>query len=104
MKTAIALLGILAATAAMPAYAGKDMDAKMEKKATEDFKRADTDSNGMLSKAEWNAEGERMFKEFDTNADGSISEAEQQASMKKHMKEWKGNDAAASDNDASSEM
>lgn len=53
------------------------------------FMKADTDKDGSISKAEWQARGEAMFKEIDTNADGKLSHDEMRAHHETMKKEWK---------------
>ncbi len=61
------------------------LNAKVAKK----FSEADTDGNGMISKAEADAMHEKKFKECDTNGDGSVSKDEKKAAMRKEWDEVK---------------
>lgn len=55
------------------------------------FKEVDANKDGIISKEEWNANGEKMFNKLDTNHDGKISKEEikahhekMRAKMEKH--------------------
>jgi Ca2+-binding EF-hand superfamily protein len=43
------------------------------------FQADDTDGNGLVSKAEWQAAAEKRFELLDTNKDGNISKEEMDA-------------------------
>ena len=49
------------------------------------FKVMDTNNNGAITRAEFNAFQARHFKEMDTNGDGKITHAEMEAGHKKAM-------------------
>lgn len=53
------------------------------------MQKIDTDKDGKVSKAEWNAKGDAMFNESDTNKDGFITREEAQAFHAKRMEKWK---------------
>ena len=77
MKKAL-MMAALACVMAAPAIAKDDMspaekDAKMEKKADMWFSKIDTNGDGMISKEEHMAFGEKMFSETDKDGNGSIS-------------------------------
>lgn len=83
VKTALASLaavGLLSLALAAPAFADKpDRDkAGLSGKA---FKRADTDSDGALTKAEIAAKRASVFGEIDTDKDGFVTDAEITAHM-----------------------
>jgi hypothetical protein len=72
---AFTLIGSAALAQQPPAQPGKFFDA------------TDTNKDGSLSKAEWEAAGRRPegFAMMDTNKDGKVTRAEGQAAMKKMM-------------------
>lgn len=90
MKKIIALRAVVFATAfAAPAFAatgtahsGK-MHHHMEEKIDEMFKKMDTNGDGKVSKAEFDAHKDAMFADADTNKDGMLSEEELRAHKKK---------------------
>ena len=41
--------------------------------------RGDNDNDGLISREEWRARGDRLFDEIDTNHDGQVSAAERSA-------------------------
>lgn len=53
------------------------------------IKKIDTDKDGKVSKAEWNAKGDAMFNDSDTNKDGFITRDEAEAFHAKKREEWK---------------
>lgn len=87
MKKTIILAGALMVSAAMPAFANdnwKDLSAsEREAKVQEKFNEMDTDRNGALSSAEFQAAGKsnEAFSAADSNKNGSVSLAE--------LKNWK---------------
>lgn len=55
------------------------------------FKETDTNGDGVISKDEWRAQGDKMFAERDTNHDGKISQQEMEAFHQARHAEWKAN-------------
>ncbi len=67
----------------MPGQMHGDMKEKM-------FKEMDTNGDGAISEAEFNAFHAKRFKEMDANGDGKISHDEMEAGHKKMMEKGKG--------------
>lgn len=85
--TVTVALGLVLASASSFAHnhmKGKHMGKHME----EEFKKADTNSDGKLSKEEWTAKHNAKFADMDSNSDGMITLEEQQA-MRDEMKKAK---------------
>lgn len=56
------------------------------------FQKTDTNQDGVVTKAEFQAQGDKMFARTDTNGDGKIDQAEHEAKMKQWQEkraEWK---------------
>ncbi len=53
------------------------------------FKEMDTNGDGMISKAEFDAAHDKHFKEMDTNGDGKLSPDEMKAGHQKMMEQGK---------------
>ncbi len=83
MKKAI-MMAALASFIAVPAMANDP-----EKKADWKIEKADTNGDGMISKAEHTAMSDKMFTDADTNKDGSLSKEELKAHMEKKKEEKK---------------
>ncbi|PZP53219.1 MAG: hypothetical protein DI586_11310 [Micavibrio aeruginosavorus] len=79
----------LVATPALAEHHEGDKAEMMKMKVDKKFVEADTNSDGMISKAEHDAKAEKMFTETDTNSDGSLSKDEVTAGMKKEWAEKK---------------
>jgi len=88
------ILGVSLAHAEPMRHEGQ-MHGQMEDKM---FKDADTDGDGAISKAEFDAVHARRFKEMDTNNDGKITRDEMKAMREKMME--KGKDARFDEADA----
>jgi|GEM_PF-1933038 len=67
-----------------------NMDSSKENRHGKMFEYMDANSDGMVTKDEFNAFGEKKFKKMDANGDGKVSAEEMKASHKKMMG-WKGN-------------
>ena len=92
MKKAL-MMAIAACVMASPAMA-KDMtpaekEAKMEKKTDMWFSKIDSNSDGMISKEEHTAFGDKMFSDTDKDGNGSISKEEMKDMKKKEHDEMK---------------
>lgn len=68
-----------------PHHKGKDRGAMMEKM----FDEQDTDKNGSISEAEFQAFSKKRFDEMDVNKDGSVSKDEVKAHFEAKKAEWK---------------
>lgn len=105
MKKTLAVIGMLTAFTAVPAFAqNDDAPADMSIHTTKTtvvkpyqhdggmmFQKMDTNHDGVISKEEHEEFGEKMFEKADTNHDGELSKeevaafhAKKQAMMKKH--------------------
>ncbi len=82
-------LAALAAFVAAPAMANEKSPEEKQAKVDAVFAKADTDSNGQISKAEWTAMSDTKFSEADTNADGNVTKEEKLAAMEKEWAEKK---------------
>ena len=51
--------------------------------------KVDTDKDGKISRAEFQARGEQMFKEADANGDGFITPEEGKAAHEARREKWK---------------
>lgn len=60
-------------------------------------KMADTNNDGAVSKAEFDAAGEKHFAMMDADNDGQITQAERQAAHAKMKAQWKAKKAAKTD-------
>lgn len=85
MKKAL-MMAVALTVFTAPAFANEE---KLQDKVDHKFMEADTNKDGMISKAEHDAKAEEMFKETDTNNDGSLSKDEVTAEMKKKWEEKK---------------
>ncbi|MGE0151385.1 MAG: EF-hand domain-containing protein [Reyranellaceae bacterium] len=56
--------------------ASPEREAKHKERAEKMFNDLDLDKDGKISKAEFNAAGEKLFARFDTNGDGKIVKGE----------------------------
>ena len=81
MKTKLILAGAVAAMAlTAPAFANEeDMKAK--------FDMHDTNDDGSLSKAEWDATSAEMWNQADANKDGKVTFEEKKALHDKHKED-----------------
>ncbi len=62
------------------------------------FEETDTNKDGVVTKAEFHAQGDKMFAKLDANGDGKITKDEREAMKKQHeakRDEWKAKKAAA---------
>lgn len=99
MKRTLTLASMLALFAA-PALAhdhdksmhgDKMHGGKMEQKVDYYFNKIDTNNDGMITKAEHDAFGNRMFTEADTDKNGSLSREELEAAKMQEKQQWKNN-------------
>jgi len=65
-------------------YTVADNDSTEGKCGAKAFGIMDTNKDGSISRAEFDAHKDGMFRKMDTNGDGSISKEEMQAAMKAH--------------------
>lgn len=68
-----------------PHHKGKDRGAMMEKM----FEEQDTDKNGSISEAEFQAFSKKKFDAMDANKDGSVTKDEIKAHHEAKKAEWK---------------
>ncbi len=93
-KTAIMTTAIAAICISSPVFADMpkaDMDMQMKMMTEYCMKKADMNGDGMLSKAEMTAYGDKMFMSADTNTDAMLSMDEMMtAKSKEHqeMMDW----------------
>lgn len=80
----ILTLALIGAVIATPALANKDYSSS--KKSDSWFNKMDTNADGMISRSEHNAFGDRMFEEADANNDGRISRSEMRAEKQRHAR------------------
>lgn len=68
--------------------AGSAMANHHEGHMEEKFEMVDTNNDGMISKAEWDAKGDKMFNKMDADGNGNISKAEGEAFKEKMKAKW----------------
>jgi hypothetical protein len=83
-KISISALSLIAALAASSAFAAEQPTPPAggpqgQSPAHHMFDDTDTNKDGLISKEEWVAKGDKMFSEIDANKDGKISEDEMKA-------------------------
>ena len=90
MKTTNVLaLAALALTIASPAFANQGPGRPhCGHKGGHMFERVDANKDGVISKAEFRAQGDRMFAKLDLNRDGRITKAESDAAKARMKAKW----------------
>jgi len=89
MKKAL-MLAAAAMIMTAPAMAEDgNKDQMIKTKVDKKFMEADTDKDGMISKAEHDAKAASMFTEVDTDSSGTLSKDEVTSHMKKEWDEKK---------------
>lgn len=90
MKKIVTLMSMTALCLSAPAFAN-DMDDKdhLEKKVKFCLQKADTNGDGMISRAEHDTVSAQMFTQSDTDNNGSISLDELRVAKKKEKQEMK---------------
>jgi hypothetical protein len=88
MKSMITLVGIIAASAAFPAFAHEQNE---DVKAWVDhyFQEVDTQGNGYITKDEFLDHAERKFDAMDGNHDGKLSKQEVIQYKTKEQNDWR---------------
>ncbi len=76
MRTSPKMILAAALLFSIPAFAADTVAPAAGKEKPVRHNRADTNKDGLITKAEFMAESETRFKEFDVNADGSITREE----------------------------
>ena len=90
MIMAIALMLPAMVAFAEPAESGGDRREMMKQKIQERLKEVDTNSDGIISKAEFMAKAEERFSKMDANGDGNITEDERSAMRDKFKQKREG--------------
>ena len=80
--------------AAMPSHEQGQMQGKMQERMQQRIKAMDTDGDGNISKAEFQANSDKHFAKMDANGDGQIS-PEERSQMQQQMMQHKGHGGGA---------
>ena len=106
MKKLLIATAVIAIAATAPALAADKMmmsdDAKATMMTKHYFSKIDTNNDGMISKEEHTAFGEKMFAEADANGDGNISMDEMKAMKMKEMADMKAEKGAVTSSSTTS--